>query len=243
MSKAHKTILHSLRQKPPRQPRGVQTKGIQSFEVHEDLCWDDSLPSPLCGAGTASQLCYLKQTAAEQTLEGPAFIYTLLRPSAGKPLCEGHKGPGKLLRSSPGDTKPAQAPSAGLGGPCHRGITHSQPRWFEMRTDVWLLAPGSDPSLISNTDKPLQIYGPTLTHLMILLISAGVAGQAKFEALPFCISAFQIQFFLWLVPPQAPSLWCRLPTALLREPTSIFESRLPRREVCLRLISTSFGIG
>lgn len=33
MSKAHKAILGSLRQKPPRQPRGVQTKGIQSFEV------------------------------------------------------------------------------------------------------------------------------------------------------------------------------------------------------------------
>lgn len=37
MSKAHKAILDSLRQKPLRQPHGVQTEGIQSAEVRDDL--------------------------------------------------------------------------------------------------------------------------------------------------------------------------------------------------------------
>lgn len=47
MSKAHKAILDSLRQKPPRQPRGVQTKGIRSFEVCDDLLlrWQPAVPA------------------------------------------------------------------------------------------------------------------------------------------------------------------------------------------------------
>lgn len=80
-----------------------------------------------------------------------------------------------------------------------------------------------DPSLMTNTDKSLQIYGPTLIHLMTLLISVGVSGQTDFGALRFSSSAFQIQVFLWLVPHQAPARWHRLPTALLGEP-SIFKS-------------------
>lgn len=42
-------------------------------------------------------------------------------------------------------------------------------------------------------------------HLMTLPISAGVSGQAKFEALPFSSSPFQIQVFLCLVPPKHPA--------------------------------------
>ena len=131
-------------------------------------------------------------------LEGPTLIYTLLRPSpcVGKFSCQGEEGPGKLLGSSLGDIKTTRALSAGLGGLCRRAITRSPPQRFEMRTDLWLWAPGSDRSRISNTDKSLQIYGPTVTHLMTLLISAGVSGQAKFGALPFSSSAFQIQVFL-----------------------------------------------
>lgn len=47
MSKAHKAILDSLRQKPPRQPRGVQTKGIRSFEVRDALLlrWQPAVPA------------------------------------------------------------------------------------------------------------------------------------------------------------------------------------------------------
>lgn len=48
MSRAHKAILDSLR------PHWVQTKRIQSSEVHENLCWNDSQLSPLCDTGTAS---------------------------------------------------------------------------------------------------------------------------------------------------------------------------------------------
>lgn len=100
MSKAHKAILDSLRQKPPRQPRGVQTKGIQSFEVRDDLCRDDGQPSPPRGAGAASQLCYPKQTAAGRMLEGPTLIYTLSRPPpcAGKSSCQRGRGSWKIAR-------------------------------------------------------------------------------------------------------------------------------------------------
>jgi len=40
---------------------------------------------------------------------------------------------------------------------------------------------------------------------MTLPISAGVSGQAKFGALPFSSSAFEIQYFLQLVPPEHPA--------------------------------------
>lgn len=174
----------------------------------------------------------------------PRSFIPYYAPSLQGSLCaKGKRVLEKSLGSSLGHIKTTRAPSAGLGRLCHRGITRSQPQRFVMPTDIWLWAPGSDPSLISNTDKSLQIYIPTLTHLMTLLISVGVSGQAKFGVLPFSSSAFHIQVFLWLVPRQAPGQRCRLPTALLGEPTSIFKSGLPRREVCLRLISTSFGIG
>lgn len=224
MSKAHKAVLDSLRQKPPRQLDGVQTKGIQSFEVHDDLCWHDRQLSLLCGSGTAPQFCYPKQTAAEQMHK---FIPYNTPPSyVGKSSCQGAEGDGKALRSSLGDIKVTWDLLAGMGVLCHRGIAGSQAQRFEMRTDVWLWAPGSDPSLISNRDKSLQIYSPSLMPLVILL----------FLALPFNFRSFSD---LW----SSTQMWCRLPTAVHRKPTNIFKLHLPRREVCLRLISTSFGIG
>lgn len=78
---------------------------------------------------------------------------------------------------------------------------------------------------------------------MILLISVGVLGQAKVGAFHFSSPAFEVHIFFWLEPPQAASLQCGLPTAFLKQPKSISKSCLPKREVCLRLISTSFGIG
>lgn len=154
MRKAHKAILDSLRQKIHRQPLGVQTKEIQSFEIRVDLCWDDIQPALLQGAGTASQLHYPKQTASKCPQAIPPHS-----PWAGEPLCQGEESPGTWLTSSLGHIKPTRALSAGLGGPCCRGVTSSQPQWFEMRTDVWLWALGWDPSLVSNTDRftvPLQ---------------------------------------------------------------------------------------
>lgn len=72
-----------------------------------------------------------------------------------------------------------------LGGLCWYSITCSQPGWFEIQTDTLLQGQGLDPSLISNTDKSLQIYGPTPQHLMTLLMSVGVLGHVEFGAPSF----------------------------------------------------------
>lgn len=157
MCKDHIAILDSLRQKSPRQAHEVQTKGTQSFQICDDLCWVDSQLSLSCRAGTAPQLCKPKQTEAEHLLEGPTLIYILLHrsPCARKSLWQGEEGPGKSLGSSPGHIKTTQALSAWLGGKCGWGspaASHSGLRCG------WLQA-GSQPN-----DQHRQIFADLWSH-------------------------------------------------------------------------------
>lgn len=167
MSKAHQAILDSLRQETYSQAHGVQIEEIQSFEIHVNLCWDGGQPVLPQGAGTASQLCFPKQTAGKypQAIPSPS-------PWAGKTLCQGEKHPGNWLTSSLGHIKPTWTLPAGLGVPCHHSVTRSQPQWFEIWTDIWLRALGYDFSLISNAD--LCRFTVSLQYLMTLLISVGL---------------------------------------------------------------------
>lgn len=178
MSKAHQAILDSLRQ-----PHWIQIKGIQSSEVHDDLCWNNSQPSLPCDTGTASSSA--TQSKLQLSRCWAAHLYSIRPLPVWGSLCQGKEGPRILIGSSHSPMKTPWALLTKLGGLCWYSITCSQPGWFEIQTDTLLQGQGLDPSLISNTDKSLQIYGPTPQHLMTLLMSVGVLGHVEFGAPSF----------------------------------------------------------
>lgn len=215
----------------PRQPHGVQMKRIQSFEVCEDLCWQPAIPAERSRHSLPALLPKANYSCMDAG--GP---YAYLYPVTSLSLCGEVFLPRRRGCWKTSVLLLVTLKWPGLCQQARRAVLarhHPQPA-----TAFSYVGRHLAPSLDS---KSLQIYGPTVTHLMTPLISVGVSGQAKFGAL-FLVLPFRFRFsFDSCWPSTQPRH--RLPTAVLWEPTSIFKPCLPRREVCLRLISTSFGIG
>lgn len=195
MSKAHKAILDSLRQ-----PHGVQTKGIQSSEACDDLCWNDSQPSPPCDSGTASQLCYPEQTAAQQMLGSPMLIYALLghSPCVIKSLSRG-RGSWKIawvFSQSPENT-------LGSADQAERAVLvqhHLQPARVVWETDTCLQAKAWIPAYSATQTNLCRYTAPLLRTWWPSWWQWEF--QVRLSLGPFLLLSFKLRFF-WLVAPSS----------------------------------------
>lgn len=191
MSKAHKAVLDSHVELRQRELKAL--KSVTTFAEMTASCVMLAQP-PSSAAQSKLQLSSCWRALC------PFVPYQATLPVYGS-LWQREEGPGKLLGSSLSPLKRPWALLTRLGGLCWCSITCRQPGWCELPTHTQLQARALHPSLISNTDKPLQIYSSTPTHLITLLISGGILGQAKFGALPFS-NSFKSRFF-WLVAPSS----------------------------------------